>query len=215
MDGQDVELDEESKAAQLKELSIEDFTEDWQLSQFWYDDATSLRLAQALLSAVTPPVSLPASATSTTTPPPRPAIAVISAPTAYIALHNLLCTSTLPPRQRPTIHLLEHDPRFGLLPSLIPYDYTKPLILPASLTHSFDAILVDPPFLSEECQTKTAMTVRRLLKTGGKVVVCTGVSVEGVVEKLYKIDGVVRQEFEPRHRRGLANEFGCWASFGV
>lgn len=40
----------------------------------------------------------------------------------------------------------------------ITYDFTKPLRgLPAELKGKFDRVLMDPPFLSEDCQTKSEL----------------------------------------------------------
>jgi 16S rRNA G966 N2-methylase RsmD len=52
------------------------------------------------------------------------------------------------------------------------YDYNEPLKLPADLKNSFDLVVLDPPFLSEECLCKMAMTARYLMKD--KVLLCTG-----------------------------------------
>lgn len=37
------------------------------------------------------------------------------------------------------------------------YDFEKAIQLPAELKGSFDRIIVDPPFLSDDCQTKGTM----------------------------------------------------------
>ena len=88
------------------------------------------------------------------------------------------------------------------------YDYNHPLRLPAYLHGKVDRILADPPFLSDECLTRTAMSVRYLVRGGGRTMVCTGRKMEELVPRLFK--GVKRVEFEPRHKGGLANAFGCF-----
>jgi hypothetical protein len=50
------------------------FTEDWNASQFWYSDETAMVLARQLLQGATD----------------ESKIAVVSAPSAFIALKNLL-----------------------------------------------------------------------------------------------------------------------------
>ena len=60
--------------------------------------------------------------------------------------------------------------RFG--EDFVFYDYNKPLDLPSDLHRSFDLVVADPPFLSEECLLKTSQTVRLLAKE--KVMLCTG-----------------------------------------
>ena len=52
------------------------------------------------------------------------------------------------------------------------YDYKEPLDLPLDLKQSFDIVIADPPFLSEECLCKTAVTVKFLAKE--KILLCTG-----------------------------------------
>lgn len=82
--------------------------------------------------------------------------------------------------------------------------------------------MLDPPFLSEECQTKCALTARLLLASSsgsspsgsGKMIVCTGERMESLVtEKLYKPLGVKMTNFEVVHPNGLSNEFRCYANF--
>lgn len=55
---------------------------------------------------------------------------------------------------RPQITLLEYDERFAVFKEFVRYDFEKAIQLPAELKGSFDAIICDPPFLSQDCQTK-------------------------------------------------------------
>jgi hypothetical protein len=55
---------------------------------------------------------------------------------------------------RPQIKLLEIDERFNVFKEFVHYDFEKALQLPPELKGSFDRIIVDPPFLSDDCQTK-------------------------------------------------------------
>ena len=74
--------------------------------------------------------------------------------------------------------LLEFDQRFNVfgVDRFVPYDYRRPLELSSLEAHSFDVILADPPFLSEECLTKTSETIRYLAKeSGAKILLCTGI----------------------------------------
>ena len=70
--------------------------------------------------------------------------------------------------------LLEYDRRFEVYgDEFVFYDYRKPLSLPEKLAkHSFDMVVADPPFLSEECLRKTLETVSFLAR--GKIILCTG-----------------------------------------
>ena len=68
---------------------------------------------------------------------------------------------------------LEFDTRFKCYgDDFLFYDYNQPLELPLDWKQSFDVIVVDPPFLAEECLTKTAQTVKFLAKD--KIILCTG-----------------------------------------
>ena len=112
------------------------------------------------------------------------------------------------------MYLFEYDSRFARLTptqeTFVNYDYNHPIRFPAHLRGQVDRVLADPPFLSGECLTRTALTVRALLKKEGtsRTMVCTGNKMEGMVPKLFP--GVKKVAFEPRHKGGLANAFGCY-----
>lgn len=115
---------------------MELFKEDWQLSQFWYTDNTADILAEALLEG----------ADSDTI------IAVVSAPSVYAAILKR------PKEQIPTknIYLFEYDTRFELLAGrdhYIFYDYIHPLEFTDQLKGKVNRLLIDPPFLHDNCQT--------------------------------------------------------------
>jgi hypothetical protein len=55
---------------------------------------------------------------------------------------------------RPEIKLLEYDERFAVFKEFVYYDFEKAVQLPPEMKASFDHIICDPPFLSEDCQTK-------------------------------------------------------------
>ncbi|KAL6804491.1 putative N6-adenine methyltransferase domain-containing protein [Trichoderma sp. SZMC 28012] len=181
-------------------LSIDTFQEDWNESQFWYSEETANVLATELLRDATSDMT----------------IGVVSAPSVFVALRNLLRDRS--DDEKPKLVLLEHDNRFGVFPEFYFYDFQQPVKLPSHLKGSMDRIIVDPPFLSEDCQTKAALTVRWLLKpsSGGsspKLIACTGERMESLILKLYKALGVQTTAFEPKHTRGLSNEFYCYANF--
>jgi hypothetical protein len=183
-------------------LSMSAFAEDWNSSQFWYTDETANTLARSLL------IRSPKH------------VAVVSAPSAFAALKKHLHDTNIPADKVPALTLLEFDTRFGVWPEFVRYDYTVPTRLPAELRGKFDAIIVDPPFLSDECQTKAALTVRWLSKVwksaeedGLQLVVCTGERMGELVKRLYSKIGVRETDFVVRHGSGLSNEFRCFANF--
>ncbi|CAI8020943.1 EEF1A lysine methyltransferase 1, partial [Geodia barretti] len=115
--------------------------EDWKLSQFWYDDKTAVTLAKEALDGGSR------------------RIACISCPTLYAKLLQLKPADC-------EIFLLEYDTRFAVYgDSFVFYDYTSPLELPETMEEkSFDVVVADPPYLSEECLQKTAQTINFLAK---------------------------------------------------
>ncbi|KAM5181228.1 EEF1A lysine methyltransferase 1 isoform 1-T2 [Mantella aurantiaca] len=172
---------------EFDQFSVGAVEEDWQLSQFWYDNETALRLAKEALEA---------SGESGR-------IACVSAPSIYQKLKVLAGDDV-------SICLLEYDRRFSVYgDDFIFYDYNNPLDLPDRLQpHSYDIVLADPPYLSEECLRKTAETIRYLAK--GKILVCTGAVMEDLVAKIV---GLKVCKFIPRHNRSLANEFRCYSNY--
>jgi hypothetical protein len=178
------------------------FGEDWNESQFWYSDETARTLAEALLEN--------ADETS--------CIAVVSAPSVFVALKNILNDLPDDAKRPKKITLLEHDRRFAVFPEFVYYDFAEPLKLPSELKGAFDSIICDPPFLSEDCQTKAALTARWLTSASSpspaRIVVCTGERMgELVTTRLYRASGVRTTDYEVRHARGLSNEFCCYANF--
>ncbi|XP_033230031.1 EEF1A lysine methyltransferase 1 isoform X2 [Belonocnema kinseyi] len=125
------------------------FDENWQLSQFWYDDETIKKLTKGAIRSTEN----------------NARIALVSCPTLYKSVKNV-CGDR-------EVTLFEYDQRFRAFGSdYVPYDYNDPLNFPHKLIESYDLVIADPPFLSEECLTKTASTIKSLTK--GKILICTG-----------------------------------------
>lgn len=211
---QEFQLEKDARAKQFEDLkqaaeakfdtdgplSMELFGEDWNASQFWYTDATARTLARQLLKDADIDTS----------------IAVVSAPSVYIQLRNLLREDLS--AAKPKVVLFEFDQRFEVFgQDFVPYDFKYPLRLPADLKGKFDRIICDPPFLSDDCQTKTALTVRYLAQNwsadGLKLISCTGERMETAMLKLYGKLSFKTTTFEPQHSKGLGNEFRCYANF--
>lgn len=97
-------------------------------------------------------------------------IACVSAPSVYQKLKQGVVDGS----GRVSAVVLEYDRRFAAYADdFIFYDYNEPLSLPSGVApRSFDIVLADPPYLSEECLSKVAQTVQYLSK--GKVLLCTG-----------------------------------------
>lgn len=185
-------------------LTIDLFQEDWQLSQFWYSDDTSETLARALLEGADEDT----------------VIVIASAPAVYAALINFK------PEDIPTKHvyLLEYDNRFKVLAKdkFFQYDYNKPNDIPEVLRNKCHRLLIDPPFLEEECQTKSSQAARNMLikdkslktKSGDdqfKLISSTGERMRDIMKSTYP--ECKTTSFLPEHKNGLSNEFRCYASF--
>lgn len=128
------------------------------MSQFYYDDATAETLAQEV-AALGGPVACVSCPTLFRTLKARPGgdtcyrardvSRVLRSPAAQDAHPAVAC------------HLLEFDERYSARGDFTLYDYNSPEDVPASLHHTFDVVVADPPYLSEECFLKTAQCVRR------------------------------------------------------
>nr|CAG4635618.1 EOG090X0ABW [Artemia franciscana] len=163
-----------------------DFDEDWQLSQFWYDEETANKLVEEALRVVGE----------------KGTIACVSCPTVYKALK----------KRKPddvNVFVLEYDTRFSVYgQDFVFYDYKSPLEIPMHLREQCDLVIVDPPFLSVECLTKTSLTVKLLAKE--KIILCTG---DIMGELGCRLLHLVKQDFQPRHKNNLANDFACFANY--
>ncbi|KAI1635790.1 putative N6-adenine methyltransferase-domain-containing protein [Biscogniauxia mediterranea] len=204
------------------EVSMDAFGEDWNESQFWYNDETANLFARQLLDGADDDT----------------VIAVVSTPSVFVALKNLLTRAAAEGKQvpKPKIYLLEHDRRFAVFPEFVFYDFMKPMTLPAHLKAGVDRMICDPPFLSDDCQTKMALTLRWLARkpstpplssssnssptttttttitTSPRVILCTGERMRPLVSRLYRALGVRTTTCAPSHR-GLENEFCAYANY--
>ncbi|XP_028847630.1 EEF1A lysine methyltransferase 1 [Denticeps clupeoides] len=164
--------------------------EDWRMSQFWYDDETAKRLAEEIIQQAGK----------------GGRIACLSSPSVYQRVKRL----DLDGSGDVSVVLLEYDRRFSAYgDEFIYYDYNDPLCLPENAApHSFDIVVADPPYLSEECLSKVATTVKFLSK--GKILLCTGAIMEEHAEKLM---GLKMCKFLPKHSHNLGNEFRCYVNY--
>jgi len=190
---------EENNEEEIK-ITMEDFKEDWQLSQFWYDDDTQLKLIQEAIAAS----------------PEDGWIACLCSPSVFVKYKSLR------PVPKRNVIVFEFDERFNVYgPEFVFYDYKYPLkftYLPEkesdkdkrTLKNKFDVVVMDPPFLSEECLVKASMTTRWILKENGKIIACTGRVQTQLIKRLLNCNTTT---FEPLHRGGLSNEFCCFSNY--
>ncbi|CAA7267726.1 unnamed protein product [Cyclocybe aegerita] len=188
----------EEKAGEKPMVSVADFrfafSEDWQLSQFWYSEAFANRLADCLHSLCTPTTK----------------IAFVCCPTGFVAFQHK--------KKLEGARLLEFDQRFAVLsPSqFVPYDLNEPDVFPEVLKESFDLVVVDPPYLNEVTNRQIAKTLRQILHpTNGKLLVITSTSVEDVLSDVYveqPLGPLKKTAIDVEHKK-LANDFACWGSW--
>ncbi|KAK3690029.1 putative N6-adenine methyltransferase-domain-containing protein [Podospora appendiculata] len=209
-----LQAEAQAEADRLPLLSMTAFHEDWNESQFWYSDETATFFANQLLEGATADTN----------------IAVVSTPSVFVALKNIL--NTMPVDEpKPKLVLLEHDTRFAIFPEFVFYDFAQPLKLPTNLHGAFDRVILDPPFLSEDCQTKAAMTLRWLSKNSAlvgpaaatanteleipepRVLVVTGERMAPLIVRLYKSFGIRITDYDVQHANGLSNAFQAYANF--
>ncbi|KAJ4790813.1 Protein-lysine N-methyltransferase [Rhynchospora pubera] len=169
-------------------------TEDWRLSQFWYDRNTAETLVEEIrfLSDCSQP------------PSPSPSVACISCPTLYAYLKKI----------EPDIpaQILEFDKRFGQYgEDYIFYDYNLPEELPLALKHSFKIIVADPPYLSKECLEKVTKTISFLAKPqDSRLLLLTG---EVQKERALELLNARPCGFRPQHSNKLGNEFLLYTNY--
>lgn len=195
----------EEEFEERKKEGMNLFKENWQLSQFWYSDATADLLADALLSGADADT----------------VIAVVSAPSVYAAIQKKPAES-IPTKH---IYLFEFDKRFEVMAGkehFVYYNYETPTEFECDIKHKVDRLLIDPPFLNENCQTKSSVTAYELLakndgsKTASgslkhRLISCTGERMKDVIKKAYPETHITT--FLPEHGNGLSNEFRCYADF--
>ncbi|XP_022596055.1 EEF1A lysine methyltransferase 1 [Seriola lalandi dorsalis] len=164
--------------------------EDWRMSQFWYSDETATQLAEEVIREAGE----------------GGRIACVSAPSVYQKLKQGVVDGS----DRVSAVVLEYDRRFAAYgDDFIFYDYNEPLSFPANVApQSFDIVLADPPYLSEECLSKVAKTIKHLSK--GKVLLCTGAIMEKLATELLDVK---KCSFLPKHNRNLSNEFRCFVNY--
>ena len=167
-------------------------TEDFGMSQFWYDDETAERMAREMLRV-----------------PGR--LGFISCPTAFRALKRLA-------PERKDVFCFEYDRRFGQLwgQQYVFYDCHKPLELPAALHHSFDALIADPPYLNPTTMGSFGSTLRLLARADNAAappvpcVLVTGATLQDEVKAELGFDPA---PFEPRHSSNIMNRLLCYCNF--
>lgn len=94
------------------------------------------------------------------------------------------------------------------------FDFNHNDQIDPSMVQHFDLVIADPPFLSDDCQLKTAVFVRKLLKLGatGKVILCTGATMEEIAKRAFDAN---KTNFIPEHKKNLSNVFACYSNYST
>lgn len=171
-----------------------------QLSQFWYNDATKSTLAKVCLKLILERAGqMPTSDVQ---------VALLSCPSLYKSVKSI--------HPNGTVKLFEFDKRFSTFnDDFVYYDYNQAAIESGYLQQyagQFDIILVDPPFLSEECIQAVSVLVNRFRKNDSSIVLCSGDIVSDWAKTFMNLK---KCAFRPQHERNLANEFGSYANFDL
>ncbi|CDP10544.1 unnamed protein product [Coffea canephora] len=180
----------QESSAEVEEEEVALVTEDWRLSQFWYDRETADTVAKEVLTLCHSFDS--------------PSVACVACPTLYAYLKKI--NSGVPAQ------LLEYDKRFEQYGSEFTfYDYNQPEDIPASLNHSFPIVVADPPYLSKECLEKVTQTISFLLRPGKSfLLLLTG---EVQKDNAAALLGLHPCGFRPQHSSKLGNEFRLFTNY--
>ncbi|KAL5708903.1 hypothetical protein ACHQM5_019653 [Ranunculus cassubicifolius] len=174
--------DDEEKVSLVKE--------NWNLSQFWYDQSTAETIAEEIQRLCIQTSSS--------------AVVCIACPTLYAYLKKI--------DPNISIQLLEYDKRFEQYGNDFTfYDYNEPEDLPLELKHSYRVVVADPPYLSKECLEKVSKTMKFLLQSEDSylLLLTGGVQKERAAELL----GLRPCGFRPQHANKLGNEFLLYTNY--
>ena len=136
-------------------------SENWQLSQFWYDEATCQRLGQEILF-LGKEIHMKSNE--------QVNVACLSCPSIYKALVAIEFPAYM------NVYIFEIDERFSVFgSSFVHYDFNKATELPPFLLRTTDIIALDPPFLNKDtlsCFARSVFALRRSNEV--KILHCSG-----------------------------------------
>ncbi|XP_055549551.1 protein-lysine N-methyltransferase CG9154 [Wyeomyia smithii] len=191
-----IEKDLRDKEEQTKEQSTCNFQENWQLSQFWYDTQTKEKLA-SIANYFRQQFMESKDA--------EPRVALLSCPSLYNHMKDI----------NMNVKLFEFDQRFATIGAdFLHFDYNRAVEEDYldEFKKSFDFIIADPPFLSEECIGKVGMVIKKIANVDCKIILCSGYAVRDWALKYLDLNVC---KFEPQHERNLGNEFRSYANFDL
>lgn len=101
---------------------------------------------------------------------------------------------SLSPGERAECAVLDYDRQWEGERGFYFYDFNDPEAIPEEIQGTFDMVVIDPPFVQEECWRKYATSAQLLLKEGGKVLLTTILERAELLEQLL---GVHPNAFRP------------------
>eukprot|EP01039_Chlorochromonas_danica_P009255 gene9257-10218_t len=113
-------------------------------------------------------------------------IAFLSTPSLYFSL---------PPSVREQSYLFEYDRQWESDPHFVFFDFHETEKIPVNLKDTFDLLVIDPPFITEDVWRLYAASAHYLLKKGqdpvsglplGKVILTTVIENEPLLEELFQ-----------------------------
>lgn len=177
----------------LEESSGEAPKENFGLSQFWYDDASADKLCDEACRY-------------------GGKVAFLSCPSIYRAFSKRKDTLTA------DCVLFEYDRELAALveypdTQFVYYDFqgVPEEMVPSSLVRQCDMIMIDPPYLNEECLMAFFDSVALLSHEHTRVVIMTGAVLEPVISR--RLPNFHRCVWEPVHESKLGNAFCCYANY--
>ena len=166
------------------------------MSQFWYTESFSKLIAHEAVTLG-----------GSRQPDQSITVVCIACPSIFQQLYPHRSATT-------NVWLLEYDTRFARYsPFFVHYDLNQPLSnLPASLIHSADCIVVDPPYLNIDTLSLTMQTVQLLARPApaARIILNTGAVLRERIERLWDMRAVRER---PAHRVHIMNPFLCYANY--
>lgn len=131
-------------------------------------------------------------------------IALLSCPSLYQTISSIA----------DNVLLFEFDEKFSKYEKdFVLYDYNLGHDENYLKDHAgaFDLIILDPPFLSEECLRKSLLIFNRIKKEKSLIVLNTGT----IQKELAREHGLLEAKFKPQHKNNLANQFSTFSNFDI
>ncbi|CAM9426418.1 unnamed protein product [Chrysoparadoxa australica] len=112
--------------------------------------------------------------------------------TAFLSTPSLYFST--PTSTRAKCKVMDLDSKWENDKGFVLYDFNHPESLPKELHGTFQMVVIDPPFITEEVWQKYTEAARLLLREGGAILAST---IEENADMMAKLLGVKPQVFKP------------------